>query len=210
MGILGNVQNQVSSRMDMGSNRKSVTADSALSNKFRNLLSSKAEMAAMREEELGAADGKEKAAGVKGTNMDRLTINGYGDIQYKLTELQRIHEETDYSGMNDFEIYRTIRGRFERAFPNLTGKWIRSARPREIGDIVALRSQQYKDKIKDPEIYETGPMTWDEMVEHEKRYFGYEGLTNEEILQKHKESFKDDGSIDAKGQFLSELWGLGV
>lgn len=58
MGILGNVQNQVSSRMDMGANRKSVTADSALSNKFRNLLSSKAEMAAMREEELGAAEGR--------------------------------------------------------------------------------------------------------------------------------------------------------
>lgn len=47
-----------------------------------------------------------------------------------------------------------------------------------------LIKQQYKDKIKDPGIYKAHSMK--EEIEKEKRYFGYEGLTNEEILQKNR------------------------
>lgn len=207
MNAMGSIDSRISALVKPSANRKSVSADGELANKFKNLLDSKAEMALFRQQELGGSSQTTSSSG-RVVKQDKLTINGYGDITYKLGELQKIHEETDYSGMSDVEIYRTIRGRFERAFPNLQGKKVRDAYPRESNEIMNLQQMQYAEKIKDKSIHDAKGA--EERSVQNRAYFGYEGLTDAEILEMHQKRFENDSSIDAKGQFLYELWSLGV
>lgn len=171
------------------SHKNQTTVDGKLARGFKDLLESK---------EMEAVKANSKSG-------DTLTISQQGSVAQKLEELERIHKETDYSGMTDIEIIRTFNQRYEEAFPNLLGKFM--VNPTKYQSVSDQRVELLKQTVKD---YRTMQLNGEAAVNQTKELYGYTGLSNAEIIKKVQEDIKDDGTLESKCATMWQLWNAGV
>lgn len=169
--------------------KKSTSVDGYLAGGFKNLLADKMDTS------------------VKSTNknQDTLTISGYGNVPQRLAELQKLHEETDYSGMTDIEIDKLIEERYEKAFPNRRAKMMLNTEKYQ--DIGIQQTANLREVIKNPNMID---LNGEADHERQKEYLGYQDLSNSEIIQKIKQDIPDDGSLENKVEITHRLWAMGV
>lgn len=188
-GNFQRVSNAGNSKPTKNLQKKSTIADEGLAVGFKDLLKNK----------------KDAYVKTVNKNEDTLTISGYGNVSQKLVELQKIHEETDYSGMSDMEIYKLINDRYENAFPHRSAKMtLNTDKYQDIG--IQNRANLYA-AIKNPNFVD---LRGEAAYERRKEYLGYQGLSNSEIIQKIKKDIPDDGSLENKVEVMNQLWIMGV
>ncbi|QAT42098.1 hypothetical protein [Aminipila luticellarii] len=169
--------------------KKTTTVDGNLAVGFRDLLETK------KSQEVGATD----------RTKDTLNISGYANVPQRLAELQKLHEETDYSGMTDMEIYKLINDRYEQAFPHRGAKM--ELNTPKYQDIGIQNMANLREAIKNPNFVQ---LRGEASYNRAKEYFGYQGLSNSEIIQKVKEEIPDDGSLENKIEIRDRLAGMGL
>lgn len=106
----------------------------------------------------------------------------------KLAVLQRLHEQTDYSGMTEAEKYKLINERFSAAFDQLTLHtgifgWPRTEK------ILQVRNQQYKDAG-----IEKASSGMEEYKLHKKAFYG--GMSDDEIKAAVYKKFDGNTTYD--------------
>lgn len=137
--------------------------------------------------------------------QDSLQISGMSDWE-KLAEIKRLHEQTDYSGMDELERYRLIHDRFESYFPlmamksNLYG-------PICVGENGELIN---KHSVRDQALVELDREVQDAGI---ARKFGqepllreayYSGLSDKEVIAAVQKKYPGNTMIDRAGM-LYEL-----
>lgn len=126
--------------------------------------------------------------------------------EQRLEELQKLHENTDYSNMSDRDIARLITKRFNDAFPNYGaikgGLYLCAGENSVYEKVRAEESRQLLEanggeKLKYPSSNDReGEREW-------RRYvFGYEGLSDDEIVDKLNEKYGSGTLADRCGM----LW----
>lgn len=149
---------------------------------------------------------KPEAAKTTNKGMDTVTISPQaGTVAQKLEELERIHKETDYSGMTDIEIIRTFDERYEKAFPNFRGKLILNGEKYE--PVCEQKRKLLKDTVKD---YRTMYLNGEDAINQGREVSGYTGLSNGEIIKRVEEDTVDNGTLESKVDVMWKLWGLGA
>lgn len=126
--------------------------------------------------------------------------------EQRLEELQKLHENTDYSNMSDRDIARLITKRFNDAFPNYGaikgGLYLCAGENSVYEKVRAEESRQLLEanggeKLKYPSSNDReGEREW-------RRYVsGYEGLSDDEIVDKLNEKYGSGTLADRCGM----LW----
>ena len=129
--------------------------------------------------------------------------------EQRLGELRKIHENTDYSNMSDRDIARLIEKRFDDAFPNygaIMGGLYLCAGENSIYEKVRAESNRQVveanggEKLDYPHDKE-GEQEW-------RRYIrGYDGLSDDEIMEKLNEKYSGGTLADRCGM-IWEMWCL--
>lgn len=130
--------------------------------------------------------------------QDTLQISGMSDWE-KLAELKRLHEQTDYSGMDELERYRVIHDRFESCFPlmamfsNIYGPL---GEPLNRGSV---REQVLAEL--DCQVEEAGiARKFGQEPLHREAY--YSGLSDEEVIAAVSKKHTGNTVIDRAGMLL--------
>jgi len=128
----------------------------------------------------------------------------------RLSELEKIHKNTDYSGMSGKEIARLLRSRFENAFPNygaIAGGFYLCAGEHSIYEkIMETESLQLTEALNGEKPWEQEPGG---VVEYRKYVYGYEGLSDDEIMSTLNEKYGGGTLADRYGM-ASEMLNLGL
>lgn len=132
--------------------------------------------------------------------QDTLQISGMSDWE-KLAELKRLHEQTDYSGMDELERYRLIHDRFESYFPlmamksNLYGPICVG----ENGELINKHSVRDQVIVElDREVQDAGiARKFGQEPLHREAY--YDGMSDEEIIAAVSKKYPGSSMIDRAG-----------
>ena len=140
--------------------------------------------------------------------QDTVSISSLS-YEQRLTELRQLHENTDYSGMSDRDIALLIHNRFEAAFPNLAA--MKGGLYHCAGDnsIYVKILEESDRQLVDANGGEKLDYPHDKGGEQEwRRYtFGYEGLSDDEIMEKLNEKYSGGTLADRCGM-IWEMWCL--
>ena len=128
----------------------------------------------------------------------------------RLSELRKMHENTDYSGMSGKEIARLLQSRFENAFPNygaISGGFYLCAGEHSIYEkIREAESLQLTEALNGEKPWEKEPGG---LVEYRKYIFGYEGFSDDEIMSALNEKYSGGTLADRYGMAW-EMLNLGL
>jgi hypothetical protein len=160
--------------------------------------------------------------------MDRLTLNNEDRVTYsptqinqsnreaevemKLAELRRIHEEYDYSNISCAEeAYVIIEKRFQEAFPDefeIARKFgyltMGVSEYEAIGDEFRSQSRRYNGSSN------ITTNTYEDILERRNKYRGYEGMTYEEIEAAICDKYKGKNTLRDQLKLMTELSETGV
>lgn len=142
--------------------------------------------------------------------QDAASLSGLS-YQRRLEELQKLHENTDYSSMSEKDISLLIHKRFMDAFPNFGaikgGLYLCAGENSIYEKIRAEESRQILD-ANGGEKLNYPPSTDKEGEKEWRRYtFGYEGLSDDEIMEKLNEKYSGGTLADRCGM-IWEMWNL--
>lgn len=131
--------------------------------------------------------------------------------QRRLEELQKLHESTDYSSMSYKDITLLIHNRFMDAFPNLgamKGGLYLCAGENSIYEKVRSECDRHWTEATEGRESDRPPASDPEGRKEWKRYtFGYEGLSDDEIMEKLSEKYSGGTLADRCGM-IWEMWSL--
>lgn len=127
-----------------------------------------------------------------------------------LARLKELHKNTDYSGMSGKEIVRLVHSRFEEAFPNygaIAGGFYLCAGVDSIYEKIRWEEEaQYHEALNGDEPWKTDPGG----VRGYLRYvFGYDGLSNDEIMDKLHEKYAG-GTLADRYAMAWEMLNMGL
>lgn len=124
----------------------------------------------------------------------------------RLEELRKLHENTDYGDMSDRDIARLVTNRFNNAFPNygaIKGGLYLCAGENSIYEKVRAEESRQLLEANGGEKLNYPPSSDKEGERVWRRYvFGYEGLSDDEIMEKLKEKYSGGTLADRCGM----LW----
>jgi hypothetical protein len=138
--------------------------------------------------------------------------NREAEVEMKLAELRRIHEEYDYSNISCREEgFVIVEKRFQEAFPD------EFEIAREFGSLTRGLAE-YKaiaDEYRDQAIrfYSTANVTTNtavDIIERKNIYRGYEGMTYEEIEAVICDKYKGKNTLRDQLKLMAELKSTGV
>lgn len=142
--------------------------------------------------------------------QDTASLSGLS-YQRRLEELQKLHENTDYSSMSEKDISLLIHKRFMDAFPNfgaMAGGFYLCAGENSIYTKVLDEYNQHFVEAKAGRKSEYPPASDPEGRKEWKRYtFGYGGLSDDEIMEKLNEKYSGGTLADRCGM-IWEMWNL--
>ena len=130
--------------------------------------------------------------------QDSLQISGMSDWE-KLAELKRLHEQTDYSGMDELERYRLIHDRFESCFPlmaMLSNIYGPSGGTLNKGSIREQVLAELDSQVEDAGI----ARKFGQEPLHREAY--YPGLSDEEVIAAVSKKHTGNTIIDRAGMLL--------
>ncbi|MCI9156064.1 MAG: hypothetical protein HFF44_03865 [Lawsonibacter sp.] len=134
--------------------------------------------------------------------QDTVSLSGLS-YQRRLDELQKLHESTDYSSMSYKDISLLIRNRFMDAFPNLgamMGGFYLCAGENSIYEKVRSEYDRHWTEATEGREPDRPPASDPEGRKEWKRYtFGYEGLSDDEIMDKLNEKYSGGTLADRCG-----------
>lgn len=136
--------------------------------------------------------------------QDSISLTG-SSYEQRLENLKKLHAQTDYSGMSDWDKSRLIQSRFDEAFPNIHamyGGLFNSAGNNTIYTKIMDELDSQKQNIND--IPQTGS-GFD--PERAKYVFGYGGLSDSEIRSMVNEKY-NGGTLEDKCGALQELMSM--
>ena len=142
--------------------------------------------------------------------QDTASLSGLS-YQRRLEELQKLHENTDYSSMSEKDISLLIHKRFMDVFPNfgaMAGGLYLCAGENSIYTKVLDEYNQPFVEAKAGRKSEYPPASDPEGRKEWKRYtFGYGGLSDDEIMEKLNEKYSGGTLADRCGM-IWEMWNL--
>ena len=142
--------------------------------------------------------------------QDAASLSGLS-YQRRLEELQKLHENTDYSSMSEKDISLLIHKRFMDAFPQfcaMAGGFYLCAGENSIYTKVLDEYNQHFVEAKAGRKSEYPPASDPEGRKEWKRYtFGYGGLSDDEIMEKLNEKYSGGTLADRCGM-IWEMWNL--
>lgn len=127
----------------------------------------------------------------------------------RLEELQKLHENTDYSSMSYKDVRRLVQKRFNDAFPNygaiMGGLYLCAGENSIYEKVRSIELQHIKEATEGKES-DYPPASDPEGRKEWQRYtFGYGGLSDDEIMDKLSEKYSGGTLADRCGM-IWEMW----
>ena len=148
----------------------------------------------------------EKKDNIPVASAEELAVGSY---EQRLARLQKLHAETDYSGMEPRDRNKLIIDRFKAAFPDYTA--ILGGLYSKLGENSVygrIRDEGTKQVLEACEGF-SFPMRGKERAEFQRYVWGYDGMTEDEIRTSILEKY-NSGTLADKMAAAQELSNLGI
>jgi len=144
-------------------------------------------------------------------SQDTVSLSGRS-YEDRLSELRKLHKETDYSGMNDKEIFQLLQTRFNDAFPNywaIMGGFYNCAGENTIyAKVLEEKERQFLEANGGETLKLPSDPT--ERKETRRYIYGYdEDLSDEELIAKLNEKYSA-GTLKDRCGMAWEMMHLGL